>query len=86
MSQKIARKDLERYVELLAEETGVPLALETWSPGDGWTRYTLTTDGGSARMSHSMTKGACWDALTLALKLTREMRDRARPLRLSATA
>ncbi len=36
---KVTRVELEAKIEYLGRQLGRDLYLETWSPGDGWTRY-----------------------------------------------
>ncbi len=70
---KITPGDLHRKAKRVAERTGLPVALGAWSPGDGWTRYTLDMDGGASRLGHCMTADAAYDALTLVLAVLAEV-------------
>lgn len=72
------REKLASLVASLSLASGLPLALRTWSPGDGWTRYRITNADGAAEYGHNMTRDAATDALVLALDLLREQAYQAK--------
>ena len=70
---KVTRGDLYRKAQRLAERTGRPVELGAWSPGDGWTRYSIDIDGGASRLGNLMTADAAYDSLTLVLSVLAEV-------------
>ncbi len=76
---KHTRNDLDHMVERLAKLTGEDLSIETWSPGDGWTRYRLIRGGDAYRtLTINYRKQEFGGALSMALTVA-EMMDFCQP-------
>lgn len=73
------RQRIARQVATLSEITGKPLFMQTWSPGDGYTRYTIeqrdAVTTGTDHYSQSLTLGEMESALILALKVAEDVRQ-----------
>lgn len=52
-------KTLEVLLKVARTLTSRDLSIETWSPGDGWTRYRISENHESMNVSHYLTKGEC---------------------------
>ncbi len=49
--------DLRRRVEYINDRTGLKLRINRWSPGDGYSRYSLVDDTGENLMSNPTSYG-----------------------------
>lgn len=57
--ERTSTKTLQTLLKVARLLTGRDLFIETWAPGDGWTRYRIEEDGGSRNVSHYLRKSEC---------------------------
>lgn len=79
MTEQITSSDIDTELEKLSTVTGREFQLDSWSPGDGWTRYQLflknEDNSGLHRVSRVMNNREMYSFIRGYIKVRKTLKD-----------